>query len=53
MGFVVADGPEMFELSSGSLGLCVGGLVRGDGMSALMRHMCCLLHLYFLPCASM
>ena len=45
------DGLEIYELSSGSLGVCVGGLMKGDGMSVLMGHMCCPLHLYFLPCA--
>ena len=47
------DGPEMYELLSGSLGVFVGGPVKGDYMSVLMGHMCCLLCLYILPCASM
>ena len=43
------DGPEMYELLSGSFVVCVDGLVKGDGISVLMRHMCCLLHLYLQP----
>ena len=32
------DGLAMFELFSGSLGICVGGLVKGNGISLLMGH---------------
>ena len=41
------NGPAVYELLLCSLGVCKGGLVKGDGMSVLMGHMCCLLHLYF------
>ena len=40
------DGPEVYELLSGSCVACADGLVKGNGMSVLMGHMCCLLHLY-------
>ena len=39
------DGPEMIELLSGSCPVCLDGLVKGNGVSLLIGHMCCLLHL--------
>ena len=38
------DGPEMYELLSGSSVVCVDGLVKGNDMSLLMEHMfaCCI-----------
>ena len=47
------DGFVMVAIASGSLGVCVGGLVKGDGMSVLIGHICCLLHLYVLSGAWM
>ena len=47
------DGLVMVVIFSHSLGVCVGGLVKGDYISVLIRCMCCLLHLHSLPCALM
>ena len=47
------DGPEMYELLSGFVCVCENSLVKGDGVSVLMGHMYCLLHMYLLPSASM
>ena len=61
LGFIAMDDswlcgsinvPEMYELLSGSLGVFVGDVVKGDGMSVLIGCMCCLVHLYFLLCTS-
>ena len=46
------DGPEMYELSSSCI-MCVDGLMKGDDVSVLIGQMCCLLHLYLQPWATM
>ena len=46
-------GPEMAELLCDWGVACVYGLESGKGGSALMGLMCCLLHLYLQPWASM
>ena len=47
------DGPEMYQLLSGSGVVCVEGLVKGNDVPVLIGCMCCLLCLYLQPWASM
>ena len=49
---VGVDGLEKVKKIFWFLKLHVGGFARGEGISVLMGHMCCLLHWYVLSCAS-
>ena len=47
------DGPEMTVFVSVCEVVCVYGLQMGETICVLIGQMCCLLHLYLQPWASM
>ena len=49
----MCDGPEIVNLLCGCGVVCTDDIEKGDSVSVLMGQMCCLLHLYLQPWASM